>query len=134
MTKPLTVGNESHAGASPSCVRVQGSAGSFGQWCVAKKFGVNESAEGDNDFPGATIHVPDPTSAGGWHEDAIQVWGENAWAMADLIAAAPTLLEALRQMIELHDINAAERPSFWHGAGVLEQARTAIAKATGETR
>lgn len=127
MTKPLTVGNESHAGAPVSRVRVQGSAGSFGQWCVAKKFGVNESAEGDNDFPGATIHVPDPTSAGGWHEDAIQVWGENAWAMADLIAAAPELLTAARMClayIETGDMRPLD----------LRIVRAAITKATGETR
>lgn len=55
---------------------------------------------------------------------------DEAEANADLIAAAPELLEALREMVEIAELTMGWFPAPPGANGPLIQARAAIAKAT----
>ena len=55
---------------------------------------------------------------------------DEAEANADLIAAAPELLEALREMVEIAELTIGWLPTPPGADGPIIQARAAIAKAT----
>jgi hypothetical protein len=64
-----------------------------GPWEVTRLIAENTQ---DNDYPGAEVSFREASDHP--HDAAIQIWSERAEADAHLIAAAPDLLEALRDL------------------------------------
>ena len=61
-----------------------------------------------------------------------EVLSPKAWANAALIAAAPDLLAALEEILELFEINVTRVKAFPFGEQSVLKARAAIAKARGD--
>lgn len=108
-----------------------------GPWHVSRR--IPAYAEG-NDFPGVTIDVPDATLAGGYHEGAIEVWGDNCEANAHVIAACPDMYEALKLALKALDAISDEMTTGerYTNAGqylidALAPCATALAKAEGKS-
>lgn len=102
--------------------------GTPGPWRVSEKHGDLIDIRHENNEPGAmSLNLAQVV--------ARQSWLKEAEANARLIAAAPELLEALRDMVALVKSRAYPQPdkpsSDW---GRAEAAEDVIRKATGETK
>lgn len=103
--------------------------GTPGPWRVSEKVGDFIHIRHNNNEPGAmSLNLA--------HVTARSSWAREAEANAHLIAAAPELLEALRQLLDyVEDMHAAQ-----YGRHLVDEshpmflAQAAIAKALGETK
>lgn len=118
--------------------------GTKGPWVTVQKYADDISVV---DSQGFRIVTAERTAIlMDWHEKGMEHWGDEGgsknlsgpeqFSNASLIAAAPDLLEALQEVISGFEslIDAQWEPMEEHDKERINKARSAIAKALGETK